>query len=139
MLANKIYRPENESGKIVEGFTYYFQNNKYHLCYERQEGYGAVQLELDNIYQFQALVYYDGVLSSRLGVVFDTDSTFYVVTRSNYVEEEHAGYFLSKRHVIKNVADILQPYVLKEVGKSEVFIGVRTTFLRNTKKIFFIG
>ena len=80
VLANKIYRPKNESDKIVEGFTYYFQNNKYHLCYEWQEGYGAVQLELDNIYQFQALVYYDGVLSSRLGVVFDTDSTFYVIT-----------------------------------------------------------
>ena len=121
----------------MEEFTYYFQNNKYHLCYERQEGYGAVQLKLDNIYQFQALVYYDGVLSSRLGVVFDTDSTFYVVTRSNYVEEEHAGYFLSKRHVIKNVADIFQPYVLKELGKSEVFIGVEQPFSGTRRNLLY--
>lgn len=42
VLANKIYRPKNESDKIVEGFTYYFQNNKYHLCYEAGR-YGAVQ------------------------------------------------------------------------------------------------
>ena len=137
VLANKIYRPKDESDKIIEGFTYYFPNNKYHLCYGRREGYGAVQLELDNIYQFRTLVYYDGVLSSRLGVVFNSDSTFCVITRDGYGEEERAKYVLSKRHVIKNVENIYQPYVLKQLGKSEVFIGIEQYFSGTVRNLLY--
>lgn len=39
--------------------------------------------------------------------------------------------------MIKNVADIFQPYVLKELGKSEVFIGVEQPFSGTRKNLLY--
>lgn len=136
VLGNKIYRPKDEYDKVVEGFTYYFQNNKYHVCYSIQEGYGRELLELDNIYQFRSLTRPDGGLSSLLGIVFDTDSTFRVLTRDRYGENVDAQYWLSKRHTVENVKDVFEPYVLTEIGGQEVIIGV-SRFFANKRNLLF--
>ncbi len=128
VLANKIYRPKDNHDKISERFMYYYQNNKYHIFYKKWDGCGRVLLELDNIYQFGQLVYPAFVLSSRCGVIFDTDSTFYVLTRDNMSKEEDARYFISKRHTVTGVKDVYEPFHLVEIGERNVIIGVRQFF-----------
>jgi len=124
ILANKIYRPKDDYDKISEGFTYYFQDNKYHIFYKKWDGSGRVLLELDHIYQFGQLVYPAFVLTSRCGVIFDTDSTFYVLTRDNLAEEEVAHYFISERHTVTGVRDVYRPYDLAEIGDGNIIIGI---------------
>ena len=104
-LKNRIYRPKDETERY-SSVTYYFENEKYHISYSNYKTKDSVLLVLDNVYQFKPV-------SNIEAIVFDTDSTFYLV------QGEYKPYS-SKRWTIENKHVFYRPYDIIKVGSNKI-------------------
>ncbi|MFY0603479.1 MAG: hypothetical protein JXQ93_05985 [Flavobacteriaceae bacterium] len=104
VLNTKFYRKSDNSSTFE--LTYYTKNNKYYIDYFQQRK--LMTLELDNIYDFQRVDKYSVL-------VFDTDSSFYYLTRRNIKTKV-------KKNNLDNTSDYFKPMNVVNIGYNKVAI-----------------
>lgn len=114
IMVTRFYRPSTREKEPL--FTYYIENDKYHVIYRGTIGqrgvvpsmkYGTQSSDsllfiLDHIYQLE-------VTSERRAFVFDSDSSFYMIDMEN-------TNFISARHEIERRKDFY-PFQIVEMGR----------------------
>ena len=119
VLRTRIDRPEKDS---LYGLSYFWQNNRFyvfHKCHNDNVDRRTVLFDVDNIYQFARV-------GQRSALIFDTDSSFFFVQRSNMgylIEIGQPLQFLepkiSKKHIIENMNRSFEPFTVTDIGGVE--------------------
>ena len=118
IMQQKIDRPERPEENFREGISYFWQNNRYHIFLKDWRGDRSVLFEVDNIFDFHRF-------SRWYAVVFDTDSSFYVVN-ARFPDLNRGSMNwepkISPRQVIEDSPGWQRPFRVHNIGRNKFSI-----------------
>lgn len=101
----KVERPDDN---FKYGFSYYWQENKFHLFFRDIYDNDKTLLSIDNVYDFRE---FDGISV----IIFDSDSSFFYINQNNRFK-------LSQKHVIKETHNFYMPFKIENIGGEKISI-----------------